>query len=174
VRRLALIGTIATPVNDAALALRDAVRELTDPVPEAFVREFQASTLHVPVPGPFFEGVVAESRKLPARVWQAVAEGFCDFDDSGRLGRITAPTLLLWGEADAYFPRAEQELVAAAIPGARLVTYAETGHAPLWERPERVARDLEAFAGGATPAPSASLPSGSAIPRATHAPDQLC
>jgi pimeloyl-ACP methyl ester carboxylesterase len=156
VRRLVLIGTIATPVNEAVLALRDAVRDLEDPVPEAFVREFQASTLHLPVPGPFFERVVAESLKLPARVWRAVAEGFCVFDDSGRLGRIAAPTLLLWGEADAYFPRAEQEHVAAAIPGARLVVYPDTGHAPNWERPERVAADLEAFVGGTPPAPAAA------------------
>jgi pimeloyl-ACP methyl ester carboxylesterase len=145
VARLVLLGAIATPVNAALVGLRDAVRALEDPVPEAFVREFQASTLHVPVPDPFFARVVAESRKLPARVWRAVAEGFCAFDDADRLGRIAAPTLLLWGEADAYFPRAEQERLAAAIPGARLVAYPDTGHCPHWERPERVAADLDAF-----------------------------
>ena len=154
VARLVLIGAIATPVNAAVLELRDFVRRLTDPVPEAFVREFQASTIHVPVPGPFFERAVAESLKLPARVWQAVADGFCAFDDAADLGRIAAPTLILWGERDAYFPGEEQKRLAGAIPGARLTVYADTGHGPHYERPDRVAADLEAFLGGAQPSPA--------------------
>jgi non-heme chloroperoxidase len=145
VARLVLIGAIATPMNPDVLELREAVRALEDPVPAEFVREFQASTVHVPVPDPFFERVVAESLKLPAHVWRDVADGFCAFDDAGQLGRIAAPTLLLWGDRDAYFPREEQERLASAIPGARLTVYPETGHTPHWERPERVATDLDAF-----------------------------
>jgi hypothetical protein len=33
----------------------------------------------------------------------------------------------------------------AAIPGAKLIVYAETGHCTNWERPERVAADLGTF-----------------------------
>ena len=58
---------------------------------------------------------------------------------------IKAPTLILWGEQDALFPREEQERLAATIPGATLKVYPETGHAVHWERPEWVARDLEEF-----------------------------
>jgi pimeloyl-ACP methyl ester carboxylesterase len=58
---------------------------------------------------------------------------------------IDVPTLILWGEQDPLFPREEQERLAAAIPGAKLKTYPETGHAAHWERPEWVVRDLEAF-----------------------------
>jgi pimeloyl-ACP methyl ester carboxylesterase len=89
--------------------------------------------------------VVAESLKLPVRVWQAVIDGVNRFDDRADLGRISAPTLLLWGEQDAYFSLAEQERLAAAIHGARLVTYPETGHSPHWEHPEQVALDIAAF-----------------------------
>jgi pimeloyl-ACP methyl ester carboxylesterase len=145
VARLVLIGALRAPVNAAARELRDFVWGLEDPVPPEFIREFQASTVHAPVPAPFFERVVVESSKLPVHVWQAVADGFSAFDDSADLGRIAAPTLLLWGKRDAYFPRAEQEFLAGAIPGARLTIYAETGHSPHWERPQRVADDLEAF-----------------------------
>ena len=66
-------------------------------------------------------------------------------DDAGDLGRITAPTLLIWGERDGFFSREEVEALAVAIPGARLLVYPETGHAVQWERPERVASDLDAF-----------------------------
>ena len=147
VTRLVLIDSAVTPVNEGMLELQAAVRGLADPVPPDFVREFQASTVHRPVPEPFFEQVVAESLKLPARVWQSVLDGLFAFDDAVDLGRIAAPTLLVWGEHDAIFPRAEQERLVDAIPKATLTVYPETGHAPHWERPERVAADLKAFIG---------------------------
>jgi non-heme chloroperoxidase len=68
------------------------------------------------------------------------------------LREIEAPTLILWGEQDALFPREEQERIAAAIPGATLKVYPESGHAAHWERPEEVVRDLEAFMKGTRPA----------------------
>ena len=123
------------------------MRELTDPVPPEFVREFQASTAYVPLPEAFFERVVAESLKLPARVWPSVLDPVLAFDDAADLRRISAPTLLICGEQDAWVPRTGQERLANMIPGARLTVYPETGHAVHWERPERVAADLEAFIG---------------------------
>ncbi|MGH2352885.1 MAG: alpha/beta fold hydrolase [Chloroflexota bacterium] len=145
VRRLVLIDSAFTPVNEVMLELGEVTRTLADPVPPDIAREFQASTVHVPVPEAFFERVVAECLKAPARVWRSAFEGLLAFDDAGELGQIAAPTLLLWGDRDALFSRAEQERLAAAIPDARPMVYPETGHCPHWERPERVARDLHAF-----------------------------
>jgi non-heme chloroperoxidase len=67
------------------------------------------------------------------------------FDDAADLGRIQAPTLLMWGDQDALFSREEQDRLAAAVPTIRLAVYPETGHCPNWERPERVAADLDGF-----------------------------
>ena len=145
ISRLVLIGSAVTSVNAVTLEVRRAVQPLEDPMPAGFVREFAASTLHLPVPAPFFERVVAESRKAPARVWRRAWDGLLAADDADRLGRIAAPTLLIWGDRDALFPREEQERLAAAIPGARLLVYPETGHCPNWERPEKVVADLDAF-----------------------------
>jgi non-heme chloroperoxidase len=144
VARLVLIGAVLT-VDEGTEELQEAVRALVDPVPADFVREFQESTIHVPVPVSFFEGVVAESLRLPARVWRDVLDGLLATDDRADLGRIAVPTLLLWGECDAYFPRADQNALVAAMPNASLHVYPETGHSPQWERPERVARDISAF-----------------------------
>jgi non-heme chloroperoxidase len=149
VARLVLIGAVGTPVNAAVRQLLEVVRALPDPVPTDFVRDFQVSTAHQPLPEPFLAQVVAESLKLPARVWRAALQALVDTDDSAELARLRLPTLVLWGDRDAYFPRQEQDRLAAAIPGARLTVYTETGHSPHWERPERVARDLEAFLDGA-------------------------
>jgi non-heme chloroperoxidase len=147
VRRLVLIGA-QTPANEVILGLREAVRALEDPVPPEFVREFQVSTIYHPVPASFLEKAVSESLKLPARVWRDYMEGAVlaiDHDYVVQLREINAPTLIVWGEQDALFPRADQERLARAIPNATLKVYPETGHAVHWERPEQVVQDLETF-----------------------------
>ena len=65
-----------------------------------------------------------------------------EYDDAQHLGRIEAPTLLLWGDRDALFSRSEQDRFMEALPAARLKVYEETGHCPNWERPEQVAADI--------------------------------
>jgi pimeloyl-ACP methyl ester carboxylesterase len=146
VARLILSGSPAGSLpTQVAAGLQAAVRALADPVPATFVREFQAGATHVPLPQTFLEGLVAESGKLPARVWRDAADGLAAFDDTADLGRIAAPTLLVWGDHDGLLPSEEQQRLAAAIPGARSQLYPDTGHSPHWERPERFAADLEAF-----------------------------
>lgn len=145
VARLVLIGSGVSAVNPVTREVQAGLRDLPDPVPVEFAREFQASTAHVPLPAEFLERIVAESRKLPARLWREVFDGLLAFDDAAQLGRIAAPTLLLWGDRDGLFPREDQDGLASAIPGARLRIYPATGHCPNWERPEQVAADLDAF-----------------------------
>ena len=147
ISRLVLIGA-QTPANEVILGLQEEVRALEDPVPPEFVREFQESTIYHPVPEEFLDAVVSESLKLPARVWRDYMEGSVlsiDHDYVVQLREIDVPTLILWGEQDALFPREEQERLAAAIPGSTLKVYPESGHVVHWERPEQVVRDLEAF-----------------------------
>ncbi|HSE26633.1 MAG TPA: alpha/beta fold hydrolase [Gemmatimonadales bacterium] len=120
------------------------VMTLADPVPEAFVREFQLSTIHRPLPPEFVDRVVAESLKLPARVWHGIMQGMLD-TPAPDLSRAIFPTLLLWGDHDAVFPRATQDGLQARIPGARLIVFPETGHAVHWERPEQFAEELRDF-----------------------------
>ena len=142
VDRLILIGTGIARGNAVIDEVRAATVHLRDPVSEDFAREFQASTAYVPLPEPFFDRIVAESLKLPARVWRAAFDGLASYDDRPQLGSLALPTHLLWGDQDALFSRAHQERVLAAIAGATLTVYEETGHCPNWERPELVAADL--------------------------------
>jgi non-heme chloroperoxidase len=145
VRRLVLVGTAVSADNAVLREVVGVVRDLPDPVPLEFVREFQASTLHAPIPEEFFGTLVAESRKAPARVWRAALDGLVAVDDAAALGRITADTLVLGGQHDGLFTAEEQAAVAAEIPCARLTLYPGTGHCPNWEQPERVAADIAAF-----------------------------
>ena len=82
VGRLVLIGSGASPLNPVTREVQASLRDLAEPVPTTFVREFQASTAHVPLPVAFFEGIVAESQKAPARVWRGVFDGLLAFDDT--------------------------------------------------------------------------------------------
>jgi pimeloyl-ACP methyl ester carboxylesterase/Flp pilus assembly protein TadD len=145
VERLILIGSGTTLRNDVVLDLQRAVNTLNDPVPATFVREFQASTVHQPLPKEFMDRVVNESLKVPARVWRATIEGFFATDDRRQLGRIKAPTLILWGDRETIFTRHEQDLLVKTIANADLKVYPETGHALHWERPEQFVKNLEGF-----------------------------
>jgi rifampin ADP-ribosylating transferase len=83
-----------------------------------------------------------ENLKVPARVWRHAFEGLLAAEPPLDTGRISAPTLIVWGARDPLLPRADQEAMAAEIPGARLVIHADVGHLPVIEAPGRVAADL--------------------------------
>jgi pimeloyl-ACP methyl ester carboxylesterase len=145
VSRLVLIGSGWSSGNSVMRELQTIAGQLVDSVSPAFARDFQASTAHVPLPVAFFERIVAESLKLPATLWSEILNGLVAYDDADQLATIAAPTLLMWGDHDALFSREDQDRLLAAIPGARLSIYDDTGHCPNWERPEKVAADLNAF-----------------------------
>jgi pimeloyl-ACP methyl ester carboxylesterase len=52
------------------------------------------------------------------------------------------------GDRDGVLPRSDQETLARAIAGSRLVVYPGGGHAFYWEEPRRLASDLVAFVEG--------------------------
>ena len=61
------------------------------------------------------------------------------------LGTIEVPTLVLHGESDVLIEPASARKFAAAIPGAKLITYPHVGHLPQIEIPKRSAADVAAF-----------------------------
>lgn len=67
------------------------------------------------------------------------------YDVRERLGRITAPTLVLCGEEDWRCPVVESEAIAAGIPGAELVVIPGAGHTTPMDAPEVVTSALRDF-----------------------------
>lgn len=58
-----------------------------------------------------------------------------------RLPLITAPTLLIWGEADRVMPRSYADKIAKAIPGgAKITTVPGAGHLAELDQPDAVAK----------------------------------
>jgi pimeloyl-ACP methyl ester carboxylesterase len=147
VRGLVLVGAFGSyRGNPVVVEFAESVSQLTDPIDPAFVREFQESTLARPIPPGFLDTMVQESQKVPAHVWRAAFEGFLEDAVVAGLGQIKAPTLIVWGDRDAFASRRDQDALLKAIPGSELVVYQGAGHAVHWEEPERFADDLVRFA----------------------------
>ena len=138
--RLILVGAGAFGDTPAVREMASVIETLTDPVDPAFVRTFQEGTSSDQLPREFFERVVSESLKLPARVWKASVAGVIGYHAVE--DRIECDTLVVGGEKDAIFSVAEQQAIADRIPNARLRLFANLGHAPHWEDPEALARAI--------------------------------
>lgn len=144
--RLVLVasGTSVQQMNGRD-AFVESVNSLTDPVSLEFIRGFQESTIHHPVPQGFLDSVIGESSRLSARVWKALLEGMLSTPPAEGLGQRRIPTLLVWGEYESIFPREDRDALARRLPAAERLDYEDTGHATHWERPEQFAEDLDEF-----------------------------
>lgn len=144
---LVLLGSPFTLKNKPGLQkLWDStISKMTDPIDPQVVREFAEDTLTQPVPQDFLEILVQENLKVPARVWKATFEGLLEDDSSGELDKIRAPTLIIWGDQDAFLLLSDQKALTEAIAGSKFVVYPGAGHAFYWEDPDHVASDLMAF-----------------------------
>jgi pimeloyl-ACP methyl ester carboxylesterase len=141
---LALLGSPRS-LRSPRPRFADVVATLEDPIDAAFVRELSEGMVACEVPEAVMATLCEETLKVPARVWRDAFEGLLAAEPPLETGRISAPTLIVWGARDALLPRADQEALAAEIPGARLVVYPDVGHLPVIEEPERVAADLTAL-----------------------------
>ncbi len=62
-----------------------------------------------------------------------------------RIGGITAPTLVMWGDLDQLIPVAHAAEFAERLPVADTVVYPGVGHVPMEEIPDRSAVDVRDF-----------------------------
>jgi pimeloyl-ACP methyl ester carboxylesterase len=102
--------------------------------------------------------VVHDADRLPAPLIAeqfrgAGSPGFVDALDAltdypirARLGEIACPTLIVWGTEDKLVPVRDAAEFERLIPNARKVVWAQTGHAPMLERPAAFNALVEEFA----------------------------
>ena len=89
VSRLVLVGSGTTPNEFGGMQeFYEAAAALPEPVPEAFARDFQVSTIYRPVGDAFLERAIDESLKLPSRVWRELVKGMSATDAAVGLGRL--------------------------------------------------------------------------------------
>lgn len=140
---LGLLGAFSSlHTNPAVQEVFDAVDALGEDIPDDFAREWQQGSLGTPVPDAFFEMVIEETKKVPARVFRDVLTSFLTRDRTFTGAGSLVPTLIVWGDKDAFCTRADQDALLAAFKNAKLLVYQGIGHAVHWELPLRTATDV--------------------------------
>ncbi|WP_347270068.1 alpha/beta fold hydrolase [Rhizorhabdus histidinilytica] len=149
VDRLILVDSAAYSINgvtEKPVPVPDVMRGyLLDPKPAAVA--FSAGTIFAH-PERLTPDRLALMRTMIARNGPALVahlEQFTLPDAQGPLGRIAAPTLILWGRADKVIPVAQAGQLAAAIKGSKLIIYDDVGHAPQEEATAASIADVRAF-----------------------------
>jgi non-heme chloroperoxidase len=135
----AMRGYSGNPVIEELAA---AIATINGAPDEAFVREFQKSTLAQPVPDDFFADIMADSLAVLEHVWR---ESMAAFLATPPAEGMDAPTLIVWGDQDAVCAHADQLALVEVLPDVHLRVYRGAGHGLHWEQPERFAADLSDF-----------------------------
>lgn len=80
--------------------------------------------------------------------YAAAARAMSDYGWTAELARVRVPVLILQGLADRLTPPGGSVKMSRALPAARLLMFADTGHSLPVERPERFAAAVLGFTGG--------------------------
>lgn len=141
---LVLVATRAGPDTPEAAAGRRATAEKVRAEGTRIVVDAMASMMLAPgrtdprvrglMEGATKEGVIGALLGMAERA-----------DSAPMLGKISVPTLVVTGSADAIIPPAESEAMARAIPGAALEVIPGAGHLVAFEEPEAFNRVLEGW-----------------------------
>jgi pimeloyl-ACP methyl ester carboxylesterase len=94
------------------------------------------------LPGPL---IAEQVRGIAKPGFDAALEALTRYPIRDRLGEIACPTLIVWGDEDRLVPPSDAAEFEWLISGSRKLTYEDTGHAPMLERPERFNADLRTF-----------------------------
>jgi pimeloyl-ACP methyl ester carboxylesterase len=141
VSALALVCTTAGGVLDAKNPLGQPARaqEMKAAITadfRTFVRGFAPLLFKAGTASPLFPWAVGQMQKTPAHVAVACFDTFLAADLRRQLKTLKVPTVVLHGRHDAIIPLTDGAYLAEHIPGARLVTFEESGHAPFLEEPD--------------------------------------
>lgn len=128
-----------------AAAMRDRVPALRAAGPERFAAE-RAPKLTAPDAAEDVRArVAADMAAVRPAGYAAAAECMASTDHGPILHTLAVPTLVVVGEHDRVTGVAESQLLADAIPGARLTVVTGAGHAAIQEQPRLVAGALVRF-----------------------------
>ena len=98
-----------------------------------------------PVDAGFIDRERAESAATPKQVWMGVLRAFTLTDWTPYAARITAPTLIMWGDQDGLFGAEAEDHIKAVLPAARFEVFAGFGHNMFWETPETAGGMIAGF-----------------------------
>lgn len=92
------------------------------------------------------EDLSLRRRWLPSlEGYMAQLQGILAWEAYSRIAQITAPTLVIHGKSDALVPPGNGELIAARIPGSRLVLLEHASHLFLTDQTEAAGKEILGF-----------------------------
>jgi pimeloyl-ACP methyl ester carboxylesterase len=77
--------------------------------------------------------------------WIGAFDALLSYPIRGRLGDVSCPTLIVWGDRDRMVPVGDADEFERAIPDARKVIFRDTGHVAMLERPARFNAVVDEF-----------------------------
>ncbi len=108
----------------------------------------------LPFPGFVLDDVIRHARVGPAGRLAQTAGEMGPYLLDGRLGEVTVPVELVWGDADALFTLDYAQRLLDGLPRARLNTVHGCGHVPHRECPDKTAEALLAVLAMDPPEPT--------------------
>lgn len=85
---------------------------------------------------PAYEGCAAIATRASAGAIQAGLDAMEKWSGADKLDRISAPTLVIWGDGDRTYPWSQIERLWAQVPSCNLAVVPECAHAVHLEKPE--------------------------------------
>ncbi|MGH3001496.1 MAG: alpha/beta fold hydrolase [Gaiellaceae bacterium] len=134
-------GPDAVPMPEVTVRL---FREAPGLPPDVALRRFISNALGPDAPRELVDDLLARRLANPPDQagWQAQAAAATTFAGVAGIG---APTLVLHGTADNVVDCANAQLLAAAVPCARVELFPDAGHLFFWEQPEAFVRIVAEF-----------------------------
>ncbi|HLY65112.1 MAG TPA: alpha/beta hydrolase, partial [Chloroflexota bacterium] len=77
--------------------------------------------------------------------WQALASAGATYSGGTRQSRIHAPTLIMYGDADAVVDPRNSKLLADRIADSQVVVFPGLGHLFFWEDPAQFTKAVTSF-----------------------------
>jgi branched-chain amino acid transport system permease protein len=99
----------------------------------------------IPKTGQFSKDLVEDALSAPRGLYYKFSRAAAAWKAEDGLSRISAPTLLIWGENDDVMPSKFADAYLKDIPDARLVLIPDAGHSPHFEQPEKFTEALYTF-----------------------------
>jgi pimeloyl-ACP methyl ester carboxylesterase len=85
------------------------------------------------------------TRPIDPAGWQALFNAGAAYSGGMRQAQIRAPTLIMYGDADAVVDPRNSRLLGDRIPDSRVVVFPELGHLFFWEDPAGFAHAVTSF-----------------------------
>jgi pimeloyl-ACP methyl ester carboxylesterase len=151
VAALALIDVVAlapwgTPFYRLVREHHSVFEQLPATIHEGVLRAYVATAQPRPLDRDVEDNLIAPwlGRAGQSAFYRQIAQGDQRHTDDIEplLDKITAPTLVIWGEADPWLPAADGAELAERIPGARLALLPTAGHLVQEDQPDELSRLL--------------------------------